>query len=278
MLKTKLFSVSVFLILMISSLFSGHKSYCDAQNEIKRDLNNALALTLEQKKSDIITPDTIKVYKNLQQNSLGRVFLAVADCEFCENIHNERLKDNAFISFSIIDDKNKSDFSDKNFVFGDTMIIKNEKFHEKIALTGYSDLSTAAIFSLSDQKTSSVLALMAIAWAFFSLLYMNKKREEENNFINYGGLVYSSTENSFFDNKNNPIHFTPMQHQLMEMFMNSANHTLSKEEICNALWPKKDDASDTLYTLIRRLKPIVEENTNLIITSDRVKGYILEIR
>lgn len=43
------------------------------------------------------------------------------------------------------------------------------------------------------------------------------------------------------------------------------------------LWPKKDDANDTLYTLIRRLKPIVEEHTRLKIVADRGRNYSLEI-
>lgn len=71
---------------------------------------------------------------------------------------------------------------------------------------------------------------------------------------------------------------TPMQHQLMMMFFQSPSHSLSKAEICEALWPKKPDATDTLYTLIRRLKPIIEQHSDLKIESDRSKSYRLEIR
>lgn len=69
-----------------------------------------------------------------------------------------------------------------------------------------------------------------------------------------------------------------MQHTLLEMFMTKENHTLTKQEICDALWPKKPDASDTLYTLIRRIKPIIEEYSNLRIESDRGKSYTLKIK
>jgi DNA-binding response OmpR family regulator len=69
-----------------------------------------------------------------------------------------------------------------------------------------------------------------------------------------------------------------MQHQLMEMFFQSPSHSLTKSEICDALWPKKPDASETLYTLIRRLKPIIEEHSDLKIESDRGKSYGLSIR
>ena len=62
------------------------------------------------------------------------------------------------------------------------------------------------------------------------------------------------------------------------MFFQSPSHSLSKAEICEALWPKKPDASDTLYTLIRRLKPVIEQHSDLKIESDRSKSYRLEIR
>jgi DNA-binding response OmpR family regulator len=64
----------------------------------------------------------------------------------------------------------------------------------------------------------------------------------------------------------------------MEMFFRSSTHSLTKTEICNALWPKKPDASETLYTLIRRIKPVIEEHSNLKIESDRGKAYELKIK
>ena len=65
---------------------------------------------------------------------------------------------------------------------------------------------------------------------------------------------------------------------LMEMFFLSPTHSLTKSEICAALWPKKPDASETLYTLIKRLKPVIEQHSDLKIESDRGKAYELKIR
>jgi DNA-binding response OmpR family regulator len=93
----------------------------------------------------------------------------------------------------------------------------------------------------------------------------------------YGGLVYAEEEGRFYGANGDAVSLTPMQHQLMEMFFHSPTHTLTKTEICNALWPKKPDANDTLYTLIRRLKPVVEQHSNLKIESDRSKAYRLVI-
>ena len=73
-------------------------------------------------------------------------------------------------------------------------------------------------------------------------------------------------------------HLTPMQRQLMEMFVASGSHRLSKHEICDALWPKKDDASETLYALISRLKRELDKTSNYDIISDRGRAYILKRR
>jgi DNA-binding SARP family transcriptional activator len=64
----------------------------------------------------------------------------------------------------------------------------------------------------------------------------------------------------------------------MEMLWLSPSRQLSKTEICDALWPKKPDANETLYTLIRRLKPIIEQHSDLKIEVDRGKSYGLIIR
>ena len=92
----------------------------------------------------------------------------------------------------------------------------------------------------------------------------------------YGGLALH--DGRFVNAKGIEVKLTPMQQQLMEMLWQSPSHKLSKTEICDALWPKKPDASETLYTLIRRLKPIIEEHSDLKIESDRGKSYGLKIK
>ena len=69
-----------------------------------------------------------------------------------------------------------------------------------------------------------------------------------------------------------------MQQQLMELFFRAPGHTLSKTEICDTLWPKKEDASETLYTLVRRLKPIIEQHSDLKIEVERGRAYELKVR
>ena len=133
-------------------------------------------------------------------------------------------------------------------------------------------VSTATILSLSDQRPSMILWSMALLWGLFGL-YQHRRLSVLGL---YGGLALQ--EGRFVNAKGSEVKLTPMQQQLMEMLWQSPSHQLSKAEICDALWPKKPDASETLYTLIRRLKPIIEEHSDLKIESDRRKSYSLKIR
>ena len=133
-------------------------------------------------------------------------------------------------------------------------------------------VSTATILALSDQRPSMVLWSMVVLWGM-CCLYQHRRRVTMGMF---GGLALQ--EGSFVDAKGCVVRLTPMQQQLMEMLWQSPSHKLSKTEICDALWPKKEDASETLYTLVRRLKPIIEEHSNLKIEVDRGRAYGLTIR
>lgn len=134
--------------------------------------------------------------------------------------------------------------------------------------------SVATIFSMSDQRSASVLWTITILWGFYCFWRFRR----EVSLVTFGGLAYSEKDGRFYNTKGHQIKLTPMQHSLMEMFFRSDSHLLTKTEICDALWPKKDDANDTLYTLIRRLKPIIEEHSDLMIESDRGRAYELKIR
>ena len=147
----------------------------------------------------------------------------------------------------------------------------------------YAHCSEATIFSLSDQRPAAILWMLTGFWAMF-VWYRRRQRMAVGHLLlsvpsgcSYGGLVYAEEEGRFYGANGDAVSLTPMQHQLMEMFFHSPTHTLTKTEICNALWPKKPDANDTLYTLIRRLKPVVEQHSNLKIESDRSKAYRLVI-
>ena len=154
-------------------------------------------------------------------------------------------------------------------------IRKGNRHETELIAEANCDFST--VLMLSDQRASASLMLVGLLWLIGSTVYIRRHKPELIvQGITYGGLIFSNDR--FSNATGERIHFTPMQHTLLEMFLKSDDHTLTKQEICDRLWPKKPDANDTLYTLIRRIKPIIEANSNLKIESDRGKSYSLEIR
>lgn len=293
-MNRRLLPVTVFLTLMLTSLLAGRHNYRVTRDEITADLNQALAQTLLEKKDPIVTQDTIRTYKQLRQTSGGQVLIAVSDERFCRHLKNPRLKQAAFLTFDVMDGDYRGSSMDGQAICSDTLVVRNGRAGETLALKGYTRLSAAAVFGMSDQRLPGGLMAAALLWAIGSMLYL-RKREKENPRLqpaegsvlsaeggtqsaqDFGGLTYSDADDRFYAADHTPIRFTPMQQQLMRLFWQAPSHSLTKEEICAVLWPKKDDANDTLYTLIRRLKPIVEEHTRLKIVADRGRNYSLEI-
>ncbi|MBO7046087.1 MAG: helix-turn-helix domain-containing protein [Prevotella sp.] len=138
--------------------------------------------------------------------------------------------------------------------------------------------STATIFAMSDQRPASILWMLTLLWAGFCFYRYRRQMPLLAGMCQYGGLNYAESEGRFYDAEGRQVKLTPMQQQLMEMFFRSSSHSLTKTEICDALWPKKPDASETLYTLIRRIKPIIEAHSDLKIESDRGKAYELTLK
>lgn len=276
-MNCKLLSVAVFLTLMLTSLLAGRHNYCKARNKITADLNQALAQTLKERKDYIITQDTIRAYKQLRKTSGGQVLIAVSDERFCRYLKDKRLQQAAFITFDVVDSDFQNNSLGDQAICSDTLIVKDKHAGETLALKGYARLSVASILGMSDQRIPAACMISAFLWAMLSWLYLRKKQEGSEAVTGFGGLVYSEVDQRFYTAAHTPIRFTPMQQQLMLLFWNAPSHSLTKEDICAALWPKKEDANDTLYTLIRRLKPIVEEHTNLKIVADRGRNYSLEI-
>ena len=235
-MKQQRYAVIVLFALIIASSLTSIGSYSSTSRLVNEDMDRALALTLEEQQSDVISQDTIRTFNNhLQIAELrGKVTLTV-----------------------------------------DTRGLK---------FKAYALCSEATIFSLSDQRPATILWVMTGFWAVLMWYRRRQSLVGEpltmtiTNRNAFGGLTYSEEDCRFYATDGCQVQLTPMQHQLMEMFFLSPSHSLTKTEICDALWPKKPDASETLYTLIRRLKPVIEQHSDLKIESDRSKAYQLKIK
>lgn len=241
-------SVLIFAVLLVSSIAASVGSYNDANKRAERDLNEALSLALAMQQSTVITPDTVALFRS--------------------NIPQAELRQSS-------------------------KIVVCSAEHDRMAYRA--ECSVAAIWSISDQRLSALLAFASLLWGLGCALHFFLRGErmpfgmdsviadvsQQTTFNakqKSTGLVLNENNGVFYDAAGREVTFTPMQHQLMTLFYESEDGLLTKTDICNALWPKKEDASETLYTLIKRLKPVVEKHSNLQIESLRGRAYRLVVR
>lgn len=284
-------SVIVFVIFITSSVIASLGSYRATQEQIVDELNRALMKTVAEKHGEWITTDTIKAYRQLRSTAGNDVALNFADKGLCRHISIPQLRTHTYMRVRILDGtaQSHSGFTAaSNELCSDTVVWHAEKAGANVALRSYARCSTAMIFGMSDQRLP--LAFLVIALLSLSSVRLTKKEQAISTGTSNDTAAYlfenateqhSTTEQSSFEEvvtDMESIRFTPMQHKLMQMFVNAEDHSLTKTEICEALWPKKDDASETLYTLIRRLKLVLEANSNMRIEADRGRAYRLTIK
>ena len=229
----------VFIFLVASAVLTSLGSAQLKAMSIEDDVEAALSQTLAERQSNVVDADTIRVYRS---------YISIPE-----------VRDTASISVKTI--------------------CRN---HQDVAvLEAKAGCSFLTVFALSDQRPAAALVVLAILWAIGCYGYRKRHPEVSmvvaptDSRIAFGGLSFISENSTFLTDEGTEVRLTPMQQQLMEMFFRSPSHSLSKQDICNTLWPKKPDASDTLYTLIRRIKPILEGHSHLKIESDRGRAYVL---
>lgn len=235
-------AILVFLGLLIPSIVCSWHNYDQTKGQLLSDMDQALEKTLDLQSSIEITPDTI-------QNYLA-------------NLQIPELKDHSFVYYAM--DGKPGAICSKRQVWSNGL--------DECEYQSYASLSVFDILGLSDQRLPFSLLSLPLLWGLFSIFWF--RRSPVVDVVSIGGI--SLIDDHFYNNSHQMIHLTPMQDKLLKMFFASSNHSLTKQEICDALWPKKPDASDTLYTLIKRLKPILEEQGGLHITTERGREYMLE--
>lgn len=276
MLMNHCFSIIIFTVLMAASAVSSIGSYQTAETMIVDDLNRALTLTIAEKRGEWLTPDTIRAYRRLQGAMDGRLTINTRDNTFCRHLTIPQLRSVAYVQLCMpADDGCRIAAAG---LCSDTLIWRSGPSGTSVAVRSCAGCSAATVFALSDQRAPLGLCLTALLWAAAATLHRKERRNAGTAAICYGDIRLSADGNCFYDASGKMLRLTPMQHRLMLMFFRSPSHCLAKQEICDALWPRKDDANDTLYTLIRRLKPVLEASGNLRIEAERGRAYRLTIR
>lgn len=246
-------AVTVFFSLMLPSLFLGYTNYVTAKEYIIEDVNQALAKTVLSSNPEKITADTLRIFKS--------------------NLQIRQLKKTSYLSLCT-DEPSKVSFC------SDTVSFKTA--HERLYIRAYPNCSKATIFSLSEQTVPGTLLVTSMLWGIFSLIYLRRKKNAMltavsigENIVTFGNLSFSTSSGQFYNEQKKEIYFTSMQRSFMKTLMESEDKKVSVNDICRILWPGKANAKESLYTLVRRLKPIVESNTNLKIVADKGGYYRL---
>ena len=229
--------ILIFIVLCLTAVATSYGSYRKAQRNIENDLQQALAKTINEKGMETMRQDSIRAYRSIARTEGEMMTIAVGDETLRRHLRNPQLGEMAFITYTV----------------------RCERGGWKVTFDTEAKCSAVMIWSLSDQRLSAWLAVMALL--SLALSFRGRRQSQP------------ITMDSF-----SATHLTPMQRQLMEMFVASGSHRLSKHEICDALWPKKDDASETLYALISRLKRELDKTSSFDIISDRGRAYILKRR
>lgn len=285
--------------MLVLSFSFGFHNYSEAQKAIVSDLNQALQQTIMQNSELWMNQDTLKTYSRLSAVFGNPVSIESYNKDFAEALKLEQLKDKSGIIVHVknkkaidkpVTDATPKKDQTKNYLASDTIIWLSanlnlpESSQEDLGISfqGYVNYSASDVLALTDKKAPLLLLLLALLAGCLSWFLMRRKQAEtpvqKENLIAFGNLTFSCDKACFYKEDQEKLRLTPQQYKIMEMFYLTSSHILARTDICEALWPGKENADETLNTLIRRLRPLIEENSNLKITTDRGRAYQLEIK
>jgi hypothetical protein len=250
----------IFPLLMIAvSVITGWRCYDKARTEMAEDLNQALQRTA-------LTDASVEGILDSLSSMPGSPMLTFNGThhDFANFLHIPSLRDTAHVSYSLV--QVQGDGNDIGIpharICSDTIMLAGcgTKGNEVVlAVRAYANPSMASVFGHAGMEWPMLSCLAGLLMLVFMLA--NRR------FLGVA-VVRSSTHANLV--------LTPMQEQLMNMFLESPTRTLTKEEICSALWPKKDNPDDTLYTFISRMKSsLARQSSSYRIENKRGREYFL---
>lgn len=285
----------IFVIVFVALTFAmGAKQYNHTREKIIANLNEALRETVKMHANNWLCRDTIQSYARLQQQIGTAVTVHAYDQVFSEALADERFKRNAGIQICVIrmshqgPDKMETDETDNGYIMSDTLMLMNSAkvADAALSLRGFVYCPFINVMKMTDMTAPGILLLIAFLFAGFHIYIKSKSKEEVNtqnagftdeHLVSFGGLSLCTIDHCIYDTGNRRLNLTPMEYSLMEMFYRTSSHFLLKKDICDRLWPGKDNADETLYALIRRLKQTLSEHSSIKISVVRGRAYQLEI-
>lgn len=258
------YGIVVPLVLMIASVISCCVSYSNAKQNIANDLNDAM-FALANENSELWTrPDTIAAMRQMYETTHKPLIYQAFDVNF----RNTSLKDEAYFTLALVDNGNISPKIRGNKIASDSIMLVPEHAADGLAIQvqGFADCSMASIFSASDQTLPGLLFSLSILSMASMLIW--KRRETD---MPETELIAVPTSPSL-----DGIKLTPMQRQLAQMLLDAPGMKVDKRTLCETLWGNKDNAEESLYTLVRRTKTALAK-ADMEIVCNRGDSYELRI-
>lgn len=262
------------LLLIMVSIVGGWRCYDRAKEDMVDDLNQALQRTALADASVNGLLDSLSAMNGNPILTFGG-----GHNGFSNLLRIPSLRDTAQVAYSLAYGSTEDGSAPlhRARVCSDTVMLAQRGVDGEdivLAVKAYANPSMASMLrhgGMAWPMASFVVGIMLLAFMLVNSRLLSL-REEKSVFharpaqgIALNGMVPVGAR----------LELTPMQERLMEMFLSSPARTLSKEEICSALWPKKDNPDDTLYTFISRLKASLARQSSLRIENRRGREYFL---
>ena len=139
--------ILIFIVLCLTAVATSYGSYCKAQRNIESDLQQALAKTINEKGVETMRQDSIRAYRSIARTEDEMMTIAVGDETLRRHLRNQQLGEMAFITYTV----------------------GRERGRWKVTFDTEAKCSAAMIWSLSDQRLSAwltVMALLSLALSF----------------------------------------------------------------------------------------------------------------
>ena len=247
------------LLLMAVSVFWGCNNYEKAKTDMQHDLNQALRMMVTDSRQRQALMDSASVLQCDMVLTPGQ-----AQTMLCRQLTIASLRDSSHISLCLVRDGEHEPFSERAMLCSDTVVWVQSQAgmgDMAIALKAFANPSWWSVMGHS----RPLLPLAGILTGWVGLMVLAFRMRQR--------MATVSTESDPFALPD--LRLTPMQEQLVSLFVAAPGHILSKEMICSELWPKKDRPEDSLYTFISRLKATLRQQSDLDVVNKRGKEYQL---
>lgn len=259
------YAMLVPMLFMIGSVISCCLSYSNARQNISEDLNEAILAFANENRELWTRQDTIAALRKIYEANNSPIIYQASDLNF----RNPSLKEIAYFTIALIDRKNVAPRIQGNRIASDSVMLVPEMSVDGVAIQvqGFADCSMASLFAVSDHTLPGVLISLSVLSMASIFVWRRKENVEPK-------LELAPLSTSVLSL--NDIKLTPMQRKFAQTLLDAPDMKVDKATLCDILWGNKDNAEESLYTLVRRTKTALS-SSNFEIICNRGESYELRI-